>query len=98
MIMQGCVIPCGTVVFFQKSRNLSPSLLTNNHFLLCHGGVSRAAKDKDFWLAGIFLLNKKSCLELFAGPKNRSYLHQEAAEKWANEYKLCKTMKIIFRF
>ena len=32
MIMQGCVIPCGTVVFFQKSRNLSRSLLTDNNF------------------------------------------------------------------
>ena len=32
MIMQGCVISCGTVVFFQKSRNLSRSLLTNNNF------------------------------------------------------------------
>ena len=30
--MQGCVISCGTVVFFQKSRNLSRSLLTNNSF------------------------------------------------------------------
>ena len=30
--MQGCVISCGTVVFFQKSRNLSRSLLTNNNF------------------------------------------------------------------
>ena len=30
--MQGCVISCGTVVFFQKSRNLSRSLLTNNKF------------------------------------------------------------------
>ena len=28
MIMQGCVISCGAVVFFQKSRNLSRSLLT----------------------------------------------------------------------
>ena len=32
MIMQGCVISCGTVVFFQKSRNLSRPLLTNNNF------------------------------------------------------------------
>ena len=32
MLMQGCVISCGTVVFFQKSRNLSRSLLTNNNF------------------------------------------------------------------
>jgi len=32
MIMQGCVSLCGTVVFFQKSRNLSRSLLTNNNF------------------------------------------------------------------
>ena len=32
MILQGCVIPCGTVVFFQKSRNLSRSLLTSNNF------------------------------------------------------------------
>ena len=32
MIMQGCVISCRTVVFFQKSRNLSRSLLTNNNF------------------------------------------------------------------
>ena len=32
MIMQGCVITCGTVLFFQKSRNLSQSLLTNNNF------------------------------------------------------------------
>ena len=32
MIMQGYVISCGTVVFFQKSRNLSRSLLTNNNF------------------------------------------------------------------
>ena len=32
MIMQGCVISCGTVVFFQISRNLSRSLLTNNNF------------------------------------------------------------------
>ena len=32
MIMQGCVISCGTVVFFQKSRDLSRSLLTNNNF------------------------------------------------------------------
>ena len=30
--MQGCVISCGTVVFFHKSRNLSRSLLTNNNF------------------------------------------------------------------
>ena len=30
--MQGCVIPCGTVVFFQKSCNLSRSLLTYNNF------------------------------------------------------------------
>ena len=30
--MQGCVISCGTVVFFQKSRNLSRSLLTNDNF------------------------------------------------------------------
>ena len=30
--MQGCVISYGTVVFFQKSRNLSRSLLTNNNF------------------------------------------------------------------
>ena len=30
--MQGCVISCGTVVFFQKSHNLSRSLLTNNNF------------------------------------------------------------------
>ena len=30
--MQGCVISCETVVFFQKSRNLSRSLLTNNNF------------------------------------------------------------------
>ena len=30
--MQGCVISCGTVVFFQKSRNLSRSLLTSNNF------------------------------------------------------------------
>ena len=30
--MQGCVISCGTVVFFQISRNLSRSLLTNNNF------------------------------------------------------------------
>ena len=30
--MQGCVISCGTVVFFQKSRNLSRSLLTKNNF------------------------------------------------------------------
>ena len=32
MIVKGCVISCGTVVFFQKSRNLSRSLLTNNNF------------------------------------------------------------------
>ena len=32
MIMQGCVISCGTVVFFQKSHNLSRSLLSNNNF------------------------------------------------------------------
>ena len=32
MIMQGCVISCGRVVFFQKARNLSRSLLTNNNF------------------------------------------------------------------
>ena len=32
MIMQGCVISCLTIVFFQKSRNLSRSLLTNNNF------------------------------------------------------------------
>ena len=32
MIMQGCVISCGTVVFFHKSRNLSRSLLTNSNF------------------------------------------------------------------
>ena len=32
MIMQGCVIECGAVLFFQKSRNLSRSLLTNNNF------------------------------------------------------------------
>ena len=32
MIMQGCVISCGTVVFFQKPRNLSRSLVTNNNF------------------------------------------------------------------
>ena len=32
MIIQGCVILCWTVVFFQKSRNLSRSLLTNNNF------------------------------------------------------------------
>ena len=32
MIMQGCVISCGTVVFFKKSRNLSWSLLTNKNF------------------------------------------------------------------
>ena len=30
--MQGCVITCGSVVFFQKSRNLSRSLLTKNNF------------------------------------------------------------------
>ena len=30
--MQGCVISCGTVVFFQKSRNLSRSFLTNDNF------------------------------------------------------------------
>ena len=30
--MQSCVISCETVVFFQKSRNLSRSLLTNNNF------------------------------------------------------------------
>ena len=30
--MQGCVISCGTIVFFQDSRNLSRSLLTNNNF------------------------------------------------------------------
>ena len=41
MIMQGCVISCGTVVFFKKSRNLSRSLLTNNN-LYC------AALDKLF--------------------------------------------------
>ena len=29
--MQGCVISCGTVVFFQKSRNLLRSLLSNNN-------------------------------------------------------------------
>ena len=32
MIVQGCVISCGTVVFFQKSRNLTRSLLTNSNF------------------------------------------------------------------
>ena len=32
MSMQGCVIPCGTVEFFQKSCNLSRSLLTNINF------------------------------------------------------------------
>ena len=32
MIMQGCVISCETAVFFQKSRNLPRSLLTNNNF------------------------------------------------------------------
>ena len=32
MIMQGCVISCGTVVFFQKSCNLSRSSLTSNSF------------------------------------------------------------------
>ena len=32
MIMQGCVILCGKVVFFQKPCNLSRSLLTNNNF------------------------------------------------------------------
>ena len=31
--MQGCVISCGTEVFFQRSRNLSWSLLTNNNLL-----------------------------------------------------------------
>ena len=30
--MQGCVISYGTVVFFQKSRNLLRSMLTNNNF------------------------------------------------------------------
>ena len=35
--MQGCVISCGTVVFFQKSRNLSRSLLTNNNFYCVYG-------------------------------------------------------------
>ena len=30
--MQGFVISCGAVVFFQKSRNLSRSLLINNNF------------------------------------------------------------------
>ena len=30
--MQGFVISCGTEVFFQKSRNLSRSLLTRNNF------------------------------------------------------------------
>ena len=37
--MQGCEISCGTVVFFQKSRNLSRSLLTNNNFY-CARSVS----------------------------------------------------------
>ena len=32
MIMQSCEISYGIVVFFQKSRNLSRSLLTNNNF------------------------------------------------------------------
>ena len=36
--MQGCVISCGTVVFFQKSRNLSRSLLTYNKFY-CENGT-----------------------------------------------------------
>ena len=31
MIIQGCEISSGTEVFFQKSRNLSRSLLTNNY-------------------------------------------------------------------
>ena len=34
--MQGCVISCGAVMFFQKSRNLLRSLLTNNNFY-CEG-------------------------------------------------------------
>ena len=39
--MQGCVISCGTVVFFQTSRNLSWSLLTSNNFYIADSHCKR---------------------------------------------------------
>ena len=42
--MQGCVILCGTVVFFQKSRNLSRSLLTNNNFYCAQGMIYKRSQ------------------------------------------------------
>ena len=47
--MQGCVIYCGTVVFFKKSHNLSRLLLTNNNFY-CDllGGNHMLVKKTDY--------------------------------------------------
>ena len=56
--MQGWVISCGTVVFFQKSRNLSRSLLTNNNFYcdpaLCLTEAVPALKR--VWTLSIFIV------------------------------------------
>ena len=59
MIMQGCVISCGTVVFFQKSRNLSRSLLTNNNFY-CELGFENLTSSPKFVTAPSCLMFLKS--------------------------------------
>ena len=52
--MQGCVIPYGTVVFFQKSRNVSQSLLINNNFYC-------AIEDDFIRKAAVLLALKNRC-------------------------------------
>ena len=56
MIMQGCVISCGTVVFIQKSRNLSRLLLTNNDFYC--GSVQKISDAIDLIILESFIAFK----------------------------------------
>ena len=55
--MQGCVISCGTVVYFQKSCNLSRSLLTNNNFYCAKEALHFE------WNQDIFYFSHLKCFE-----------------------------------
>ena len=66
------MISCGTVVFFQKSRNLSRSLLTNNNFYCVCALLHSWCVLYFFLLFCYACLSKKSCNCTIGRAKNQS--------------------------
>ena len=88
MIIQGCLISCGTVVFFQKSRNLSLPLLSNNNFYCAtQSPMTKATSRAERARAPVSLRtpnNKVTGLQPYQAPSRHPALsaHQAFAQRY----------------